>query len=279
MTQFTVVCENTALPVPGVLGEHGFAVFIETGGAGLLFDTGQGHTLLHNARCLGKDLAGVRKIFLSHGHFDHTGGLAQVLEESGEVAVYAHPDMFIERFVEQKKGEKKELRYVGPPETRQRYEQLGARFVFNTGFSEVQKDVYLTGEVPRKTAFEKSDRRLVARINGALVQDPLRDDQSLVVRTQRGLVVVLGCAHSGMINTLVHIRTMLPGDDIHMVFGGTHVGFLTGKQVLETIEALEGFSIDKIGVSHCTGLPGAMRFMEAFGEKFFPANAGSVITV
>jgi 7,8-dihydropterin-6-yl-methyl-4-(beta-D-ribofuranosyl)aminobenzene 5'-phosphate synthase len=92
-------------------------------------------------------------------------------------------------------------------------------------------------------------------------------------------VVVLGCAHSGMINTLDHIKGHFPNEKLHMIIGGTHMGFLDALQLEKTIEFLKVFNIDKIGVSHCTGLKAAASLKQAFGEKFFLANAGTVITV
>ena len=279
MLKLTILCENTAIPSLGILGEHGFAVLIENEENSFLFDTGQGHSIIHNAFCLEKDLRKVKRIFLSHGHYDHTGGLEKVLNITEKIDIYAHPDIFSERIAVLKRGGKKIEKNVGMPESKEVYEALGARFVFNKTFTDVEPDMYLTGEVPRLTTFEKADKRLMIKKDGRLVPDPLNDDQSLVVTTPRGLVVVLGCAHSGMINTLNHIKEKLPGQKIWMVIGGTHIGFLTDEQVRETIVALDGFLIERIGVSHCTGLAQSMKLMQAFGDKFFFANAGSVIEV
>jgi len=279
MLRLTILCENTAVAMPGLLAEHGFAVLIEHGGQTYLFDTGQSNIIISNAACLNKDLSRVSKIFLSHGHFDHTGGLATVLEQTGSVAVYAHPAVFQKRFAQIKKSSGKTQRNIGMPHTRDSLEALGADFVFNTAFSEVADGVFLTGEVPRESAFEKEDTRLVVEKDGKPVQDLLPDDQSLVIRTAKGLVVVLGCAHAGMINTLNHISRCLAGEKTHMVLGGTHMGFLNDEQVQKTIEALAPFSLERVGVSHCTGLAPAMKVMQAFGKRFFFANAGSVVTL
>ena len=279
MYTLTMLCENSVIPCPGLLGEHGLSVLIETPDSTFLFDTGQGFTLMQNAKVLKKDLKKVSKIFLSHGHFDHTGGLSAVLKECGSINVYAHPDIFIERFAVIKENGKNNSRSVGIPFKKDDLCALGADFHFNTDFSEVEKDIFLTGEVPRKTQFEKEDKRLAVRKGNETVQDLFKDDQSLVIKTDRGLAVVLGCAHSGMINTLNHIRENFPSEKIHTVIGGTHMGFLDPSQVERTIEALQDFNIDQIGVSHCTGLSAAARLKQAFGEKFFFASAGTVVTV
>ncbi len=279
MARLTILCENTAVASVGILGEHGFAVLIEKEEGSFLFDTGQGRTIIHNAACLGKDLSGVRTILLSHGHYDHTGGLKNVLDVTGPINVYAHPDIFLEKIAVVEKKEHSVEKYVGIPERRDVYEARGARFVFNRTFTEIAADMYLTGEIPRRTSFEKQDRRLMIKKDGRLVQDYVNDDQSLVIKTPVGLIVVLGCAHSGVVNTLNHVKAHMPGLEIYMVVGGTHVGFLTEAQVRSTIDALHAFSIQKIGASHCTGLGPAMKLKQAFGDRFFFANAGSMFEI
>ncbi len=277
MERVIVLCENTAGPALGVLGEHGFAVLIERGSESILFDTGQGHTIVHNAACLKKDLSRTGRVALSHGHYDHTGGLKHVLQLTGPVNVYAHPAIFTERFAAIKKDTETAYRNVGIAVEQAGLEALGARFVFNTSFTEIDTGIYLTGEVPRITVFEKNDRRLVIQQDGRSAQDIILDDQSLVIESAGGLAVILGCAHSGVINTLNHITAQLPGKPIHTVIGGTHIGFLSGAQLKKTIEQLKQFDLKRFGASHCTGLAPAMKLMQAFGKKFFFANAGSVV--
>ncbi len=279
MTALTILCENTAAASLEILGEHGFAVLVERDGEMFLFDTGQGRTIVHNAGVLKKDLGRLSAICLSHGHYDHTGGLVPVLEQAGSADVYAHPDIFSDRYAIMDKGGHKAFKYVGPPVNKSRLESLGARFVFNKAFTEIREGIFLTGEVPRTTSFEKNDPRLVIKDGDAVLSDSLRDDQSLVLRTPRGLVILLGCAHAGLINTLNHIMKHLPGEAVYMILGGTHAGFLTDVQLDETLQALKRFSFEKIGVSHCTGLKKAIQFEQTFGERFFFANAGITVTI
>ena len=263
----------------GILGEHGLSVLIERPAGTLLFDTGQGHALMHNLACLKKNPARIGRIALSHGHYDHTGGLQQVLRHCGPVDVCCHPAVFSRRVAALKTGSRTAYRNIGMPFERSALEALGGRFVFNTGFTEIAKGLYLTGEVPRATPFEKNDTRLKVKRGGRYVQDTIPDDQSLVIESKKGLVVVLGCAHSGMINTLRYIAAQLPGKRIHTVIGGTHIGFLGRAQLDATIEHLQQFRLQRLGVSHCTGLAPAMHLMQAFGRRFFFANAGCVVEV
>jgi 7,8-dihydropterin-6-yl-methyl-4-(beta-D-ribofuranosyl)aminobenzene 5'-phosphate synthase len=279
MDRIIILCENTAIPAKGILGEHGFAALIETTAGRYLFDTGQGNTLLHNAAALGLDLARLNKIMLSHGHFDHTGGLAQVLGRTGPIDVHAHPDIFLKRFALIKARRTNMLKPAHNPASAGQLKRLGARLVFNTAFTQIDRNLYLTGEVPRSSAFEKPDSRLVIKKEGKIVPDPLKDDQSAILKTKKGLVVIFGCAHAGIINTLQHIRQYLPNEKMYMILGGTHLGFSSDVQVAESIACLRGFAIEKIGVSHCTGAKASLQLMNAFGEKFFFANAGSSINI
>lgn len=279
MDSITILCENTALPARGILGEHGFAALIETAAGRYLFDTGQGNTLLHNAATLGLNLARLDKIILSHGHFDHTGGLADVLSLSGPIDVHAHPDIFLKRFAMIKTRRTYTLKPIHNPASAGKLKRLGARLVFNTAFTQIDSNLYLTGEVPRSSVFEKPDSRLVIKKAGNIFPDLLKDDQSAILKTRKGLVVIFGCAHSGMINTLQHIKRNMPDDKLYMVIGGTHLGFLSDGQVAASIDCLRGFAIEKIGVSHCTGAKASLQLMNAFREKFFFANAGSIINI
>jgi len=279
VTRLTVVCENNAGPAYGILGEHGFSVLVERDGGSFLFDTGQGRTIMHNAGCLKKDLSRINRVVLSHGHYDHTGGLKQVLQQCGPTDIFCHPGVFVERFSTAKKDGQTTYRTAGMPFTRTELEALGARFVFNTACTEIEKGVYLSGEVPRVNAFEKEDSRLKVRTDAGYVQDSVPDDQCLVLESAQGLVVILGCAHSGVINTLNHIAARFPGQSVHTLIGGTHIGFLDDALIEQTIQALKEFPLQKIGVSHCTGLAPAMRLMQAFGDRFFFATAGSSLEI
>jgi 7,8-dihydropterin-6-yl-methyl-4-(beta-D-ribofuranosyl)aminobenzene 5'-phosphate synthase len=276
-TRITILCENTAGPGRGILGEHGFSALIETAGSRCLFDTGQGGTLLQNAAALGIDLARLDTIMLSHGHYDHTGGLVDALSICGPVDVRCHPDIFSKRYARIRVQGAETLKPAHCPASAARLKRLGARLIFNTSFTQIDRSLFLTGEVPRTTAFEKPDARLVIKKAGSIAPDLLKDDQSAILRTRKGLVVIFGCAHSGMINTLKHIRRNLPEERIHMIIGGTHLGFLSDAQVAASIKHLKSFSIERIGVSHCTGGKASLALMQAFGGKFFFANAGTVI--
>lgn len=271
----TILCENTVSSSLPVLGEHGFAAFIETANGNHLFDTGQGLSLSHNSQYLKKDIPTIKSVFLSHGHYDHTGGLVHVLQVKRPVQVFAHPDIFSKKYATVRTNGQENKKYVGMQYERDELERRGAQFTLDTVCKEVAEEMYLTGEVPRITEYEKGDARLLVERNGAVLPDPMLDDQSLVIKTERGLLIILGCAHAGLINILKHISAYFEHDGIHTVVGGTHLGFLTDEQLERTIDDLKRFDFKRLGASHCTGAKAAARLFQEFGDRFFFAHAGT----
>jgi 7,8-dihydropterin-6-yl-methyl-4-(beta-D-ribofuranosyl)aminobenzene 5'-phosphate synthase len=276
--KITIICENTVGRRVG-LGEHGFSVLIETDRGNYLFDTGRGASVVRNSLELNKDLRTIKKIFLSHGHYDHTGGLPEVLILRGKVDVHCHPHVFLDRVHLFEENGKETKRFVGIPFKRSYLESLGANFIVNKDFSEIEKGVFLTGEVPRKTSFEKLDPKLFTEIDGKTDPDVFLDDQSLVLDTKRGLLVILGCAHSGVINILNHVIKKTGKDRFYAIIGGTHLDFLAPEQLEESIKALRKMQIERIGASHCTGMKGAFRLHQEFGDRFFYGHVGSTLDI
>lgn len=276
MNKATVLCENSVFWNEGAIAEHGWSVFIQTDQGNLLLDTGQGLGIINNARILGLDLASLKGIVLSHHHYDHTGGLRSVLENINKsIPVYAHPNIFKESYVT-RRGK---IRYIGIPYKKELLEALGADFKFSNVSREIMPGIFLTGEIPRLTTYEKGDADLVVKSAGAFVKDNLIDDQSLVIKTVQGLFVILGCAHSGVINTLEYARAITGEERIHTVIGGTHLGPVSDEQKAESIKDLKKYNVAKLGVSHCTGLQTAARLAGEFGDKFLYCNVGTSIEV
>jgi 7,8-dihydropterin-6-yl-methyl-4-(beta-D-ribofuranosyl)aminobenzene 5'-phosphate synthase len=277
--KITVICENTVLGL-GFLGEHGFAAFIEIPGQNLLFDTGQGFALIHNSLRLKKDLKQVSKVVLSHGHMDHTGGLLAFLALKDACPIVAHPDVFTERFhLMPRTGGEETAVSIGMPWPEAYLTTRGAQFEWRREFSEVAPNVFVTGEVPRKTLFELGSPKMIVSRDGGWAPDLFLDDFSLVLKTSRGLVIVLGCAHAGMVNILNHAVEMTGENRIYAVLGGTHLGLSPKPQVDPTIEALKGFDIKMIATSHCTGQVPMARLASEFPGRFAFGRVGFVLEV
>jgi 7,8-dihydropterin-6-yl-methyl-4-(beta-D-ribofuranosyl)aminobenzene 5'-phosphate synthase len=270
----TVLCENSIGRPLAAVGEHGFSCLIETASGAYLFDTGQGFGLLRNARALRKDLSAVKKVIISHGHYDHTGGLPDLLSATGEIEVISHPDIFIDRYW----AGQGPTRYIGIPFKRPYLESLGARFRFESGFCEVAPGLWLTGEVPRRNPVEKPEKNMVRVMDdGSRVQDSLTDDLSIVIESAKGPILLLGCAHAGLINIMHHVRECKGWENFYAVIGGTHLVGADDDRVAATIEALEEFSVQRIGTAHCTSLPRAAQLQAHFGSRFLFASVGAVL--
>jgi len=276
--RLTILCENSVDQVSpyGLLGEHGFSCHLQTPAGNFLFDTGGGMTIMNNAELLGIDFTRLQGIMFSHGHFDHTGGLRQVLEKTGKIPIYAHPDLFSKHF---SKNSGK-MHNIGIPWPQVELEELGADFKFSTTPQKVTPDLLLSGEVPRISKVETGDPNLLSLAeDGTQITDPLHDDLSLFIHTDKGLVILLGCAHAGLLNIIDHAIKLTGERKIHMVLGGTHLKFCSEEQMAATLDRLEELDVDLIGASHCTGLRGARMLSERFGQRFFSASVGVEIDI
>lgn len=276
--KLTILCENSVeKPSPfGLLGEYGFSCLVETAASHYLFDTGGGLTIRNNAERLGLDLSRLDGIILSHGHQDHSGGLKQVLEQTGPVTIYAHPDLFSSRFSDHSDTP----RDISIPWKREELEALGARFQLSSEPMVITPQLITSGTVVRSNAVETGDPQLVVSGDrGNRLRDPLNDDLSLFIRSDKGLVLLLGCAHAGLINIMDHAVHTSGEQRIHAIVGGTHLMFSGEAQLKATMDRLAAANVAHIGASHCTGRNGTLALAARFKERFFSATVGVSLEV
>jgi 7,8-dihydropterin-6-yl-methyl-4-(beta-D-ribofuranosyl)aminobenzene 5'-phosphate synthase len=274
--RLTTLSENTA-GSPRVGAEWGWSILIEAAERRILLDTGEGGIVLQNACALGVNVRAVDTIVLSHGHTDHTGGLGAILPMlDGPVPVLAHPDVWNSKYSRSK--ERNSYRFAGIPYRREYLESLGARFELSIEPQPITGDIVTSGEEPLTTEFEHIPDSMWKRVDGKYVADPLADDLSLFIRTDLGLVVVLGCAHRGVINVIRHAQRLMETDDVYMVVGGTHLMAASEERLDRTIEALRDIDVTWLGVSHCTGAVASAKLATAFPGRVFTNSAGNVIT-
>ncbi len=273
--KITTLAENTA--ELGYLAEWGLCMFIEADGVNVLFDTGDGIAAVHNAQLFDIDLAKVDKIVLSHGHRDHTGGLRQVLTMIKKpIEVIAHPDIWAPKYTRwRKRGE----HYSGVPFQRELLESLGARFNLTAKPVRITDHFLTTGEIPMLSSYEEIDSGLFDKKTGEMLPDELKDDLALVIDTEYGLVVILGCAHHGIINTLKQAQKVTGKELIYAAIGGTHLLNAENPRWEKTATDLKKMGVQYLGVSHCTGFEASAYLAEQFGDHFFMNNSGSQWTL
>lgn len=270
-TRLTVLVDNQA--AAGLASEHGLAIWIEAGGEHVLFDTGQGAALASNAPRLGFDPAAVRALVLSHGHYDHAGGIPWILAQAPKLDVYCHPSAIRRRYSVQN-GSARPIHM--PRSARLAIQQFAAARLHSvTGPITLSARISLTGPIPRLTDYEDTGGPFYLDTAG-LQADPLEDELALVVDTDQGWVVCLGCAHAGLINTLNHVLRIGGRARVHAVIGGFHLVHAHGARLERTAEALRMLAPDLVVACHCTGEPAVRALHAALGARVVPGQAGAV---
>ena len=268
----TVLVDNLARERK-LWGEHGLSVLVETKGRRILFDTGQsGEVLIHNSRELGLNLKDVDAIVLSHGHYDHTGGLASFLKKARGLDLYAHPEAFERKYV---KTDENQVREVGCPLAMEKLLASGVKLHLGRKPTWLCEDTLLSGEIVGTTEFEDVPRGFLAQRDQELVTDLLLDDQSMGIRTSKGLVVILGCSHVGVINTIKRMQKLTATEEVHAVIGGMHLEKASMSRIHLTIQALIELGVEKVIPLHCTGFTACAEMARLLGQKFTLGSVGA----
>jgi 7,8-dihydropterin-6-yl-methyl-4-(beta-D-ribofuranosyl)aminobenzene 5'-phosphate synthase len=283
--RITTLTENTAGWVH-LLAEWGLSMLVETEECRILADTGTSFVAAHNANVMGVDLSRVDRVFFSHGHFDHTGGLLDALKlMKKDVEVIAHPDIWAEKYYLNRERKAcsynaaDKYEYIGVPYSREEAEKFGACFNLTGEPVWITDNIVTSGEIPMLTDYETIDPDLYVREDGEFKHDPLPDDQSLFIKSDRGLVVVAGCAHRGIVNVLNRARQLTGVESVYAVIGGTHLAPASPERLKLTIAELKRLGVQKVAASHCTGLPAACLLAREFGDSFLFNNVGTRITI
>jgi 7,8-dihydropterin-6-yl-methyl-4-(beta-D-ribofuranosyl)aminobenzene 5'-phosphate synthase len=268
--KLTVIVDDHAQPGSPFRAEHGASFAIESQGHTVLFDTGgSGQVLAHNLEAAGLEPGRIEAVILSHAHYDHTGGLAWLLNRAPGLPVYAHPDLFRERFSKSDTGP----RQVGPPFAAS---DLEGRALFHLASEpqEVVPGVWSSGEIaPRPEAEGRGPTHLV-RVENGWEPDPYRDDMAVAVKGGDGLVLVCGCCHAGLLNTLAYMRRTFGQDPIAVV-GGLHLLSTDEPTMDHIMDVLTGYGAPEFWVGHCTGDRGFLRLKMAFGARVALYAAGT----
>ena len=269
---YTLVDDYSGYESP-FLGHHGISFLIEHRGKRILFDTGQSEKpVLYNMSMLGLEPEDIDYIFLSHCHYDHTGGLLGMLKAiKKRVPIIAHPLIFRKHFVM-----KPYLRHVGIPFSKEEIEKFGELYLVDEPF-QIVEGIYLTGEIRKREDFEKATLDLYRVKDGKVVRDELLDDMSLVVNIREGLVIISGCSHAGIVGTIKRAIEITGVREVRAVIGGFHLVEASGDRIRQTIEAFRVLGVKEVYTGHCTGLRAEAEFLKAYGDRFHKLHSGMVI--
>lgn len=273
--KITCVVDNQARENTGLQHEHGLSFWIETEAGNLIFDTGQiAPVFAHNLGLLGFKIQDAAALALSHAHYDHTGGLDAVLSQSENLKIYAHSDLFQPRY----SFRDGEYRSIGITITQEQLSQH-AELHLSRAAQEIFPNLWTTGEIsPRPEAEGRSAHHFI-RVAGAWQADPYIDDLSLVLKTSAGLVVICGCCHAGLLNTLRHARENFSRPIIRIV-GGTHLKGTSEAELHHVAETLERqYPNVELYLNHCTGAETQAFLAKRFGERVRAFPAGAMLEV
>lgn len=268
-----------------IVAEHGFSALVTTTANGtprsLLFDFGFSEDgAQRNAEALGADLSGVEALVLSHGHLDHVGGierLVKMVDRKG-LDLIVHPWAFTNpRFIRTPRNVKINF----PPFTREKAQAAGVNIVESEAARPLLDGRALfLGQIPRVTAFEKGAADLCCEVGGKEIPDPFHDDSGIAFNIKgKGLVVLSGCAHAGIVNTVKHAQQVTGVEKVHAVMGGFHLSGTDFDGVIApTTEGLMAMAPDYIVPTHCTGRDAVRHIEKEMAEQFILNMAGTRLT-
>lgn len=276
--KITVVVDNSvpiSSPRP-FLGEHGYSLLLEVNARKILVDAGQSAAVVHNLSLLGIHPNQLDAIVLSHGHYDHTGGLYHLLNSRNKpIPVYAHENIFQSRY--STGGGRK--RFIGIPYVKDELTTLGVDWHLSSEPVEIVPNLLFSGQIPRLTDYEAGDAKLVVCCDECDCQDQIIDDSSLYFSSSKGLVVIAGCSHSGLVNTVEYGLKLTGHQQLSGWIGGTHLGPVSHGQQIKTLDKINEYDPHFIAASHCTGFEMMAELYKRFGERFITGFVSRVIEV
>lgn len=271
MVRITTVMDNMPSEHKALIAKHGVSYYVETGNGNVIFDCGSDGSIIHNMKLLGIDIAANKHFVGSHGHYDHGGGFLDLLKEGFNGEVYIGEGYF-DRKLSKSNGKHT---FLGLPFSEKTLTDNNIKINICKDYMEIMKDCFLITNFPRIYPFESISSRFVLEKEGEISQDYFNDESCLVLNTKKGLVVIVGCSHPGILNMLFHVKEIF-GSNIYAVLGGTHLVEADEKRINVTLDKFKELDIKFIGLSHCSGEQ-VQRIMEERNMDNSYLSVGSVV--
>ncbi len=279
MLKITLLTENTVRK-RDLLAEHGLSLWIEHDRTRILFDTGQTDVYCKNAEALGIDLHTAQAIVISHGHYDHGGGLPDFpqagLPDKALPAIYIHPEAFDAKYSASRQQDEPP-RAIGFPWEKQDLNQLGKHLVQSQPIQEIGHNLYLCSGIEATNDFELPQPTILKKVNGQFSPDPMRDEQVLVCTCAQGMVIILGCSHPGVVNSIEQVRKILGDLPVLGVIGGMHLENVSPERLQKTLDYFAKIDLAKIVPLHCTGSRATQAMIKRFGDRIIEAHVGDTV--
>lgn len=270
MVRITTIMDNNASEHKALISKHGLSLYVETEKDSLIFDCGSDNDTLYNAMLLGIDISSVKHVVCSHSHYDHAGGLLGMLSEGFHGKFYSGKGFFDKKYAYN--GGK--YTFLGIPFNYNTLVQNGITHVVCEDVLNIFDNCYLVANFSRIYPFEEIPSRFVKEVNGNIQRDLFDDEICLVIRTEQGLILIVGCSHPGILNMLSYVGKLF-NEPIYAVIGGTHLVEADDERIKTTLKVLQDMGVQYIGLSHCSG-DRVQDYMQQKGMQNFLMSVGSV---
>lgn len=271
MVQITTLMDNKPSEHKALISKHGLSLLIETPDDNILFDFGSDYDTVHNAKLMNIDLSKISKMACSHGHYDHAGGFIGFLDQGFKGNLYTGKGFFDKKLAKNPG----KYTFLGVDFDRETLKDNSVEHIECEGVTEIFKDCFIITDFKRKFDFEEPQPRFIKEVDGEVVPDMFDDEICIALKTEKGIVVVVGCSHPGILNMLTHVCEVFK-QPIYAVLGGTHLVEANDERLNITLDKISEMGIEFIGLSHCSG-DRVQEIMENRGMKNCHMTIGSVV--
>ena len=276
MIKITTLIENNANDNKKLINEHGLSLLIETKDNRYLFDTGQTSDFLKNAYVLNINLNNLDGVILSHGHYDHTGGIKELLKKHTNIN-----NLYISKYFSNNKYKKLNdgtYKYNGIPFDLKEIESLICTKKINSDMYKLCDNIYIFSNFKITNKYEILNENMLIKNNKGYIIDKFKDEIAMCINTDKGIIIIAGCSHRGIINIVNSIKNKL-NKKVRGIIGGTHLIHCNSKRLQFTLNELKKLNLEFLAVSHCTGSENINILKETFKDKFILNNTGKTIII